>query len=324
MEMREAEAGQKMLERVFVSSEMTPHSNPMRAWERGNRKAFGLEFRTKPRRQPFKATAEGFAARRLRFTTLRVSAHETELGGVRDPLIEPYHMVAHIKDGTVMVAQDGREAYLSAGDFVVVDAARPFLIDSQAIHVQSFDVLSSRMREILPQIDGLTGILIPGASPQAAMLRALVENVFVHAPLMPDDSLDYLSDSLHFATASVLATLPAARATVPGKLESLHRFRVRRFARENLRNRELGPDMIALALEFPVRYLHKLFADEPQTLMRWIWSERVARCVEDLRRPELRARLISEIAYSWGFKDTAHFSRLFKAHTGRSPREMRR
>jgi AraC-like DNA-binding protein len=35
------------------------------------------------------------------------------------------------------------------------------------------------------------------------------------------------------------------------------------------------------------------------------------------------ASSIAQIASHWGFADSSHFSRLFKAHYGRSPREYR-
>ena len=43
----------------------------------------------------------------------------------------------------------------------------------------------------------------------------------------------------------------------------------------------------------------------------------------DLEDPRQRARSITEIALRWGFNDSAHFSRTFRARFGLSPRAVR-
>ncbi len=51
---------------------------------------------------------------------------------------------------------------------------------------------------------------------------------------------------------------------------------------------------------------------------------RLDRCREELEDRRQRARSITEIAFRWGFNDSAHFSRVFKARFGMSPRAVRR
>ena len=63
---------------------------------------------------------------------------------------------------------------------------------------------------------------------------------------------------------------------------------------------------------------------ESETLMRQIWEDRLRHCREDLVSTELRRRSISEIAYSWGFRDAAHFSRMFRHRFGETPSALRR
>jgi AraC-like DNA-binding protein len=49
--------------------------------------------------------------------------------------------------------------------------------------------------------------------------------------------------------------------------------------------------------------------------------ERLARCLEDLRRPT--GGSVTEIAFRWGFRDAAHFARVFKREYGQSPSDAR-
>jgi AraC-like DNA-binding protein len=85
----------------------------------------------------------------------------------------------------------------------------------------------------------------------------------------------------------------------------------------------LSADEIATGVHLSPRYVFELFSDEEMSLMKWVWSERLARCSRDLADGALRGRSISEIAYSWGFCDLSHFSRSFKQKYRLSPREFR-
>ena len=105
---------------------------------------------------------------------------------------------------------------------------------------------------------------------------------------------------------------------------ALHqRERVRRIARAQLRNPELSVELIAQAACLSPRQVHRLFADEELSLMRWVWAQRLENCYRELQNSNGTPRSISDIAYAWGFNDQAHFSRAFRKHFGFSPRQVR-
>ena len=52
-------------------------------------------------------------------------------------------------------------------------------------------------------------------------------------------------------------------------------------------------------------------------------NERLQRCHEEIADPSQAHRLISEIAFSYGFNETAHFSRVFARQFGYPPRALR-
>jgi AraC-like DNA-binding protein len=103
----------------------------------------------------------------------------------------------------------------------------------------------------------------------------------------------------------------------------LHKERIKTFARRHLSDPRLNCEMIAKHLRLSQRYIYDMFAQEPLTLMRWIRRERLERCKTELSLPRLQRRTISEIAFTWGFVDPAHFSRVFSAEFGVSPRVFR-
>jgi AraC-like DNA-binding protein len=81
--------------------------------------------------------------------------------------------------------------------------------------------------------------------------------------------------------------------------------------------------MVAEGVDLSPRHVHQLFSDGEMTLMRWVWSQRLKNCREELMNPALRHWAVGEIAFRWGFSSQAHFSRMFRADTGCSPREFR-
>ena len=45
--------------------------------------------------------------------------------------------------------------------------------------------------------------------------------------------------------------------------------------------------------------------------------------MRDLKNPQHTGRTITEIAFSWGFNNAAHFSRVFREHAGLPPSDFR-
>jgi AraC family transcriptional regulator, positive regulator of tynA and feaB len=102
------------------------------------------------------------------------------------------------------------------------------------------------------------------------------------------------------------------------------RARVVAHIRNHLVDPDLDVDLIAAAMGCSKRYLHKIFSDQGTTLAKLIWSMRLERCYVDLGDPAKANVSITDVAYSWGFGDSCHFSRAFKVRYGVTPREFRR
>ena len=86
---------------------------------------------------------------------------------------------------------------------------------------------------------------------------------------------------------------------------------------------DLVPEKIARAVGVSVRSLYRLFEERNQRLGAFVRELRLNRCAEQLRECSHRDENLTCIAHRWGFKDSAHFSRTFRAFFGVSPREYR-
>jgi AraC-like DNA-binding protein len=108
----------------------------------------------------------------------------------------------------------------------------------------------------------------------------------------------------------------------PSPAETL-RQRVKAYIRLHLRDPDLAIDRIAAALSCSKRYLHMCFADEGLSITEFIWTERLEQCRRDLEKDTPPARTITEVAFSWGFNSSSHFSRLYKKRFGAPPSRTR-
>jgi AraC-like DNA-binding protein len=156
-----------------------------------------------------------------------------------------------------------------------------------------------------------------------AVLADVVRSIARQSDDLGEDMASGLSDMLVGLLASVVSVLPDSLRMMPSRLELFHKARIKRFVREHLRDPALDVDMVSQAVGLSTRYIHKLFSNEPERLMKWVWAERIEGACKEIEKTALRRKAISQIAFSWGFSGPAHFSRSFRNRYGVSPVEYR-
>ncbi len=165
--------------------------------------------------------------------------------------------------------------------------------------------------------------VIDGSSGVPAVFRDAVASLKLWGGTLGNSGNDGLADSvMDLMGAVICCAVPVNSDCIRRSLH--HQDRIKTFARLNLSNPELSVELIADAVGLSSRQIHRLFANEEMSLMRWVWVQRLEKCYRDLMQRESDRRTISEIAYAWGFNDQAHFSRTFRKHFGVSPRSLRR
>jgi AraC-like DNA-binding protein len=99
---------------------------------------------------------------------------------------------------------------------------------------------------------------------------------------------------------------------------------VRAFIEAGLADPGLTPAAVARAHHVSLRWLYRLFEEEPTSVAGLIRERRLERCRRDLLDPSLAGLPVSAVAARWGLTNAAHFSRAFRAAYGASPVEYRR
>ena len=224
--------------------------------------------------------------------------------------------------GTSVIEQDGRQARIGAGDLCSYQSSSPFHVHPEGpvefvLLTLSRELLGSRAAAICAltamRIAGDTGL----ASLTGPFLARLVDGMDT-GRVRPQHA-DVVDGVLDLVRGLFSERMGSGETASRGVLLA----GIKAYIDQHLASPGLAPEEVARANHISTRYLHRLFEGEGVSVSEWIRDQRVERCRRDLRDPLLRHESILSIATRWGLPSSAHFSRVFRAAYGRSPREER-
>ncbi|MDI2033546.1 helix-turn-helix domain-containing protein [Paenarthrobacter nitroguajacolicus] len=225
--------------------------------------------------------------------------------------------------GYSVVAQDGREAALTPGDFAIYDTTRPydlFFDDAFRMMVVMFPPEALHLNR--KSIAALTASRVSGRQGLGSLTSALLGAVAhqLHEGSVAEAAT--VSDALMNLISAVFAErVPPSSPLTPERLALMERIEA--FVAARLSDPELTVGDIAAAHNVSVRYLQKLFEERDDTVSAWLRRQRLEKCRTDLVDPSLQQRPVSAVGMHWGFTDASSFSRAFKSAFGYSPSEYR-
>ncbi|MGK3941402.1 helix-turn-helix transcriptional regulator [Streptomyces caeruleatus] len=225
-------------------------------------------------------------------------------GGPPDP--EPARL--RLAPGDVCFYDTGSTPTL---DFPVRFTATVFLVPGDLLGLSDLDVRRIARRPVAraSRLGNQLSPLLSDLARTAAQARPAV------GEMLAWNAVNLLST---LAIEQLEAEAPGAGSAQPPVLK-----RILEYVELHLPDPDLSPEVIARAHHISVRYLHKLFKDEGATVGRWILRRRLEECRRDLVRYGSGHRTIAAVARCWGFLSAPHFSRVFRAAYGMSPREWR-
>ncbi|WP_406005218.1 helix-turn-helix domain-containing protein [Streptomyces sp. NBC_00637] len=226
--------------------------------------------------------------------------------------------------GVATLVQDGRRAFVGEGDLMVYDTGRPYSLDFPGRFATRVVHLPRRALG-LPEEDlrRVTGTAIAGTAGFGAVLVNFLTSLTASVPPCAPAVATRLATGVVDLFATLVEERTRAHATPVTNPQDHLVLRVRDHIDRNLGDPGLSPQSVAAAHHISVRYLHRLFEGEGTTVARLIQRRRLERCAQELRRPAATAPTVSAVAQRWGFANPAHFSRVFRAAYGHSPREWR-
>jgi AraC-like DNA-binding protein len=227
----------------------------------------------------------------------------------------PYVKILFQTHGISHFVQDGRRIELVPGDCLVYDVSCPHTIVSPAFTRHEVVIVP---KDLL-QERGYRSDKMPACKLSARSGTGRIAYDFVHAAfneatkLSPNNAIG-VADSL---IDLLLLPLRDADATLDRGGPEATYVRAQGFIREHLRDPELSIDQISTALHCTKRYLHMLFSDRGITVSDYIWHARLQQCRNELETQN--GKTITDVAFSWGFSSSSHFSRVFRKYFGIVP-----
>lgn len=237
---------------------------------------------------------------------------------------EDYFLVSIQTKGRGRIVQDGRVADLSPGDFALYDSTRPYeLIFNEPFQQHVLQLPGAVLRSRLRNTEKLTARKVCGDRGAGHLMIGMIETLAADIDTLESGSVAAIAESVENILVAGLCSLPGAADPAVSQLTSYHRDQIKACALQRLRDPRLSINAIAAHLRLSPSTIYRAFASEPVSLNTWIWNQRLDGAKRDICDPAFAGRTITEIAFSWGFNDAAHFSRIFRARFGCSARELR-
>ncbi len=225
--------------------------------------------------------------------------------------------------GEGWLIQNGREVQLQPGDWVVYDNTRPYRLTFNGDYKQRLILVPKAQLEArLPDIENTLAQPLSSTQGLGKVTANFVHTTWSEMGQLGLEASKQLNQTLIELLVSNLREVSQTVAAV-NHSRAVTLLEIKHYIDEHLHDNQLSVGMIAQALHISKRYLHHLFEQEELSITRYLWEKRLERCKADLSAPHLGHRSITDIAHAWGFRSSAHFSRLFKERYGLSARTYR-
>ena len=240
---------------------------------------------------------------------------------------QAYYVIQMPVRGSIFVAQHGRDELIRAGQVSLLSAQVPFhtqtLTDDEDQHESCFAYVPVPVLDaLLPHAQDLCGIAFPADHGALRLARDTLINLFEDA-----DEMSFALADLFFSTAletisksfSLGDSAPASATEQDGQI----RQRIRDCVELHVSDPNFSVDRIAKACGVSVERVLGILKEEHGNFRALVREQRLRRAFAELADPRQVGRSISEIAFSVGFKCSAHFSNTFRKAFGRTPSEVR-
>ena len=260
---------------------------------------------------------------RVRTTSSKVSHTKHHAAKAKDKVF-----LLHLQlDNKSLTTQRGKEVYLEAGDFTLVDSSSPYSVDfDDPIAMGVMRIPSDALLERIPNPEDMVGCKFSGQRDISGLLSQMLCGFWNQGNAPTTDTINrQLANSI---LDLLVTSFQGARNTVisPNSIRRERYLQVRRFIDYNLCDPDLAPTKIAEVFKITPRYLHQIFAEfatNGETVGQYMLNRRLEECAHQFKDHSVSHQKITDIAFTWGFNSMTHFSRVFKGKYGASPRTFR-
>ncbi|SJM60154.1 helix-turn-helix domain-containing protein [Gulosibacter sp. 10] len=304
----------------------------------GDARALGLpEFRdavsrsfvpllvTAPDPDAFRARLTQANVHGVSFTDIRADAHVVE----RTPELigrtpGSFYKISLQLEGRGLLRQGGREVELQPGDLAIYDTEQPYTLTfERRFRTMVIQLPHDRLHIPHEFANRMTAVRLDGHEGLGRVVSPFLATIGTNLAELHGPAGAKLAQNAVDLLETLFATeFDLARYAADPRRAQLQR--IRDDIDERLDDPALSPQTIAASAFISVRHLHSLFHDQGQTVASYVRTRRLERCYLDLTDPSSSEVPVATIGARWGFKDAAHFSRVFKGAYGETPSAVRR
>lgn len=220
--------------------------------------------------------------------------------------------------------QNGRSGFVKPGGHVLVSTSDFYELSCPDGFINwTVKIPGDELRQRNPCVDDYTGCRFPVDMQMSHIARQHVRTLAVtFGNSNPRNSVDLARNLID----TIALVIDSEIGGSEGDSHSQYRLRGRIMAyiRNNIGEFDLSPKMIAKAHGISVSYLYKLFRNSGMTVGEFIMAQRIQTAYEMLSTAGARQATVSEVAYSVGFRNVSHFSRVFRERYNLSPSAVRK
>ncbi|WP_409566603.1 helix-turn-helix domain-containing protein [Methylobacterium sp. E-005] len=231
------------------------------------------------------------------------------------------HFALHLLlSGEFLTGPIGSEQHLNPGEIMIVDTSRPHRSRMKNAHVISVQLAREHVRSVLRDVDHLHGTVLPARA--AGLLSDFMSSVMRRVETLPAPGTGHAGRAITELLGLAVAGLPITSGALSHEAgEPIRRRRAEAFIAEHLTDARLDARAIAIGIGVSRSTLYSLFSEDGG-IARYIQRRRLDAVRKVLLRPD-EDRSLAALAYTYGFSNESHFSRLFAGAFGVPPGRFR-
>ena len=231
----------------------------------------------------------------------------------------------YVKRGTMKISQQNACCQATEGDFVFTRSNIPFLYESLATKQLPTEFLFVLLPPSLVHGHFPDGVplcmALSAPSGQRLAMPTLLTTLCEKGENLDREVIELVIRAVMKEAEGVVqqqGAQVAPRQTIRDKrIEE-----IRSFIALHMSNPDFSSSLVADGCNISPRYLC-IFKSQGTTFSKVLWDERLEKARDWLVALDARHYTIGEIAFMTGYKNVAHFSRMFRNRFGCSPREYR-
>ena len=273
----------------------------------------------------FEGNLESGSLGSLQLSRLRVSPHRfrRSLNAPTSFAATPILLVVQL-NGVTCLKSSGAKEYLEPGSAFIFDTRNTFEISNDEYSDQLVVAIPRNSLSVANGFFNTLGHKLCNDHGLTKLLYGMLsESIFNYDSLNLDSKIS-LGQSVLQLLPNILDQGTVEDIELLGTSADITTQAVKNYIEQHLDDPLLTIERIAEANNCSVRTIHRLFKHcEIGGVGHYIWDRRLRAAARKLIDPGFSHCSITDIAFSWGFSSSAHFSRCFKVSYGMTPRAYR-